>query len=219
MRQLRRRRYVYICAMDLPSKYLAEAVEQLASLPSVGRRSALRLALDLLKRSPEEIERFAQAFLAMKEKVKLCASCGNIADLDICAICSNPGRDHSIICVVEDARDVMAIESTRSYKGIYHVLGGVISPMDGLGPEDLNIHSLVEKVTKKPPAEIIFALGATMEGDTTNFYLYKKLQHLGLSITTLSRGVAVGTELHYADELTLGRSIQQRLPFETTFNR
>jgi recombination protein RecR len=211
--------YAYICFMDLPSKHLAEAVEQLASLPSVGKRSALRLALELLKRSPEEIERFAQAFVAMKEKVKLCNSCGNISDLDLCNICSNPGRDHSIICVVEDARDVMAIESTRSYKGIYHVLGGVISPMDGLGPEDLNILSLINKVEQTSPSEIIFALGATMEGDTTNFYLYKKLQYLGPSITTLSRGVAVGTELHYADELTLGRSIQQRLPFETTFNR
>jgi recombination protein RecR len=205
--------------MDLPSKHLAEVVEQFASLPSIGRRSALRLALALLKRSPEEIERFAAAFINMKKNVKICSSCGNISDFEQCSICSNSARDHSIICVVEDARDVMAIESTRSYKGIYHVLGGVISPMDGLGPEDLNIHSLIEKVEKTPPAEIIFALGATMEGDTTNFYLYKKLQHLRLSITMLSRGVAVGTELHYADELTLGRSIQQRLPFETTFNR
>jgi len=205
--------------MELPSKHLAEVVEQFASLPSIGRRSALRLALDLLKRSPEEIERFANAFVNMKSKVKICSSCGNISDNDQCSICSNTARDHSIICVVEDARDVMAIESTRSYRGVYHVLGGVISPMDGLGPEDLNIFSLIEKVEKNPPTEIIFALGATMEGDTTNFYLYKKLQHLGLSITTLSRGVAVGTELHYADEITLGRSIQQRLPFETTFNR
>jgi len=211
--------YVYFCYMELPSKHLAEVVEQFASLPSIGRRSALRLALDLLKRSPEEIERFSNAFINMKANVKICSSCGNISDNEICSICSNTARDHSIICVVEDARDVMAIESTRSYKGVYHVLGGVISPMDGLGPEDLNIFSLISKVEKSPPIEIIFALSATMEGDTTNFYLYKKLQHLNLSITTLSRGVAVGTELHYADELTLGRSIQQRLPFDATFNR
>jgi recombination protein RecR len=205
--------------MELPSKFITEAVEQLSTLPGIGRRGALRLVLDILKRSPQEVERFSAAFTQMKEHVKVCKSCGNISDADSCSICLNPQRDHDTICVVEDIRDIMAIESTASYRGIYHVLGGLISPMDGLGPEDLNIYSLLEKVHSNQPKEIIFALSATMEGDTTNFYIYKKIKDLDIKITTLSRGVAVGTELHYADELTLGRSILQRLPFETTFSK
>jgi recombination protein RecR len=205
--------------MDIPSRHIAEAVEQLATLPGIGRRGALRLALDLLKRSPEEIEQFSNAFTAMKQNVRICKSCGNISDNDICSICSNPQRDHKTICIVEDIRDIMAIESTASFRGIYHVLGGVISPMDGLGPDDLNIASLIRKIEGELPNEIIFALSATMEGDTTNFYIYKKIQHLPIKVTTLSRGVAVGTELHYADELTLGRSMIQRMPFETTFSK
>jgi recombination protein RecR len=205
--------------MDIPSRHIAEAVEQLATLPGIGRRGALRLALDLLKRSPEEIAQFAAAFTSMKENVRICNSCGNISDNDICGICANPQRDHKTICIVEDIRDIMAIESTASFRGIYHVLGGVISPMDGLGPDDLNIASLIRKIEAELPNEIIFALSATMEGDTTNFYIYKKIQHLPIKVTTLSRGVAVGTELHYADELTLGRSMIQRMPFETTFSK
>lgn len=204
--------------MELPSKHLSEAVEQLASLPSIGKRSALRLVLDLLKRSPEDVERFAAAFIAMKNKIQYCKSCGNISDQPICKICANPNRDRHTICVVEDIRDVMAIEGTASYKGIYHVLGGIISPMDGLGPDDLNILSLIDKVAAGKVTEVIFALSSTMEGDTTNFYLYKKLTPFNITITTLSRGVAVGSELHYADELTLSRSISQRLPFDSTFN-
>jgi recombination protein RecR len=203
-----------IISMKLPSKYMEDAVEQLATLPSIGKRTALRLVLQLLNRKPEEIERFAQAFITMKAKVKHCATCGNISDEELCFICVNPQRTRSIVCVVEDVRDVMAIEETSSYKGIYHVLGGIISPMDGIGPSDLNIPSLVEKAGSGEVEEIIFALSPTMEGDTTNFYLYKKLKECDIRITTLSRGVTVGSELHYADGLTLGRSIVNRTEFK-----
>jgi recombination protein RecR len=198
---------------------LNEAVEQFASLPSIGKRSALRLVLELLKRSPEEIDRFSNAVKAIKANIKYCINCGNISDEKVCTICSNPSREHRTVCIVEDIRDIMAIEATGSYKGIYHVLGGVISPMDGQGPEDLNIDSLIEKVKNKEVDEIIFALSSTMEGDTTNFYIFKKISPTSIAVTTLSRGVSVGTELHYADELTLGRSILQRLPFESTFKQ
>jgi recombination protein RecR len=199
--------------MKIPSKYMEEAVEQLATLPSIGKRSALRLVIHLLNRKPEEIERFANAFLEMKKHVKYCTSCGNISDVEICIICSNPGRNTREICVVEDVRDVMAIEETGSFHGIYHVLGGIISPMDGIGPADLNIPSLLEKVNSGDVNEVIFALSATMEGDTTNFFLYKKIQPSGVKVTTLSRGVSVGSELQYADGLTLGRSIINRTLF------
>lgn len=204
--------------MELPSKHLVEAVDQLASLPSIGKRSALRLVLNLLKRSPEEVERFATSFTDLKKNIKYCKSCGNISDAEICKICANPNRDHRTVCVVEDIRDIMAIEATASYNGIYHVLGGIISPMDGLGPDDLNLQSLIDKVNTGKVSEIIFALSSTMEGDTTIFYIFKKLSSFDLKFTTLSRGVAVGTELHYADELTLSRSISQRLPFDGSFN-
>lgn len=205
--------------MDVPSKHIMEALEQLASLPSIGKRSALRLVLDLLKRSPEEIEKFSAAFVNMKANVRFCKSCGNISDYEICGICANPNREHELVCVVEDIRDVMAIEATGSFRGIYHVLGGVISPMEGVGPEDLNITTLIDKVSKGTVQEVIFALSSTMEGDTTNFYLYKKIGTSNVKVTTLSRGVAIGSELHYADELTLGRSITQRLLFESTFEK
>ncbi|HLV42665.1 MAG TPA: recombination mediator RecR [Brumimicrobium sp.] len=205
--------------VNLPSKYLNEAVEQFASLPSIGKRSALRLVLELLKRSPEEIDRFANAIKVIKENINYCINCGNISDDNICTICANPAREYRTVCVVEDIRDIMAIEATGSYKGIYHVLGGVISPMDGQGPEDLNIPPLLEKVKNNEVDEIIFALSSTMEGDTTNFYIYKKISPTDIAVTTLSRGVSIGTELHYADELTLGRSILQRLPFESTFKQ
>lgn len=200
--------------MKIPSRYIEEAVEQLSSLPGIGKRSALRLVLQLIKRKPEEIERFSNAFLDMKKNVRFCTSCGNISDAPVCSICSNPARLHDEICVVEDIRDVMAIEETNSFHGIYHVLGGIISPMDGIGPSDLNIHSLLEKAQHGTIKEIIFALSATMEGDTTNFYLYKKLNPYGVKITALSRGVSVGSELQYADGLTLGRSIINRTPFK-----
>lgn len=202
--------------MKVSSKHIDSAVEQLSSLPSVGKRTALRLALHLLKRDEEEIHRFAQAFIKMKENVFFCKSCGNISDQTICDICSNPARNHEQICIVEDIRDVMAIEETNSYRGIYHVLGGVISPMDGIGPNDLNIETLLQKLNEGTAKEIIFALNATMEGDTTSFYLYKKIAAHNVFISTLSRGVSVGTELQYADELTLSSSIINRTPFKLT---
>ena len=200
--------------MQIPSVYLEQAVDQLGSLPGVGRRTALRLALDILKRSDIEIDDFVSALSALKDKVLRCSSCGNISDTPICGICSNPRRDATIICVVEDIRDVMAIESTSTFNGHYHVLGGLISPMDGIGPQDLNILSLPARIEKDQPKEIILALSPTMEGDTTNFYIYKKIKVFDVLITRISRGIAVGSELQYADELTLGRSLQQRQVFD-----
>lgn len=200
--------------MNIPSKYIEEAVEQLSSLPGIGKRTALRLVLNLLNRSNEEIVRFSEAFTNMKVNVKKCAECGNVSDLTICTICSNPKRNTEQICVVEDIRDVLAIEATESYNGVYHVLGGIISPMDGIGPGDLNINPLIEKLKEKKVKEVIFALSATMEGDTTNYYLYKKIAPFSIEVTTLSRGVSVGSELQYADELTLSRSLLHRQPFQ-----
>jgi recombination protein RecR len=200
--------------VKIPSKYIENAVDQLSSLPGIGKRTALRLVLQLLNRTEGEIEQFAHVFTDMKQNVKKCSSCGNISDTETCSICLDMKRDHSIICVVEDIRDVLAIETTESYKGIYHVLGGIISPMDGVGPSDLNINSLIEKASSGEIFEVIFALSPTMEGDTTNFYLFKKLESKPIIITSLSRGVSVGTELQYADELTLSRSLQQRQPFK-----
>lgn len=199
--------------MKIPSKYIENAVDQIASLPGIGRRTALRLVLQLMNRSKEEVDDFANAFVLMKANVKKCTSCGNVSDLEICSICSNINRDKSIVCVVEDVRDVLAIEATETYKGVYHVLGGIISPMDGVGPSDLNINSLIERAINDDLTEIIFALSATMEGDTTNFFLYRKLKDFGVPISTLSRGVAVGSELQYADEITLSRSLLNRQPF------
>lgn len=194
---------------------MEEAVDQLASLPGIGRKTALRLVLQLVNRSEIEIERFAHSFLELKEHIRSCKVCGNISDQEICTICDSHKRDHQTICVVEDLRDILAIESTETYYGVYHVLGGLISPMDGIGPSDLNILPLVKRCEDGHVKEIIFALSATMEGDTTNFYLYKKLSHFDLVISMLSRGVSIGTELQYADELTLGRSLQNRQPFKS----
>lgn len=185
----------------------------MASLPGVGKKTALRLVLDLLKRDPRDVEKFSNAFLELIQNIKKCKSCGVISDNDQCNICLNPKRDSSVVCVVEDLRDVLAIESTESFNGIYHVLGGVISPMDGIGPSDLNLESLFQKANSEQISEIILALSATMEGDTTNFYIYKKVGALNIKISTLSRGVAIGTELHYADEITLSRSIINRTPY------
>lgn len=202
--------------MDLSSKLLNDAVEQLSSLPGIGRRTALRLALHLVKNSEDEINAFTSAFTNLKKHLKNCSSCYNISDTEVCEICINPNRDHSTICVVEDIRDVMAIENTLQYKGIYHVLGGVISPIDGVGPNDLEINSLIEKTKNGEIKEIILALSTTMEGDTTNFYLYRKLAEFDISLSTLSRGVAIGDEIQYADEVTLGRSIVNRMPYESS---
>ena len=200
--------------MNIPSKYIEESVDQLSSLPGIGKRTALRLVLNLLNRSEEEIERFSNAFISMKKNVKKCSCCGNVSDLEICTICSNPRRNKSQICIVEDIRDVLAIEATESYLGVYHVLGGIISPMDGVGPSDLNIIPLIERLKTENINEIIFALSATMEGDTTNYYLYKKIVPFSIEVTSLSRGVSVGSELQYADELTLSRSLLHRQPFQ-----
>jgi recombination protein RecR len=202
--------------MNIPSKYLEEAVEQFSSLPSIGKRTALRLVLNLLKRPEDELERFAEIIHHLKANIRTCNACGNISDTDSCSVCSNPNRNHQMVCVVEDIRDVMAIEGTGTYSGIYHVLGGIISPMDGIGPNDLFIQPLIDKCDQGNVSEVILALSPTMEGDTTNFYIYKKLIPSGVNITALSRGISVGSELQYADELTLSRSIQQRTPFTIT---
>jgi recombination protein RecR len=201
--------------MNIPSRYLEDAVEQFGSLPGIGKRTALRLVLQLLKRDKKELERFAEVILQLKDKIRTCIECNNISDQETCTICSNPQRNRRSVCVVEDVRDVMAIEATGCYTGIYHVLGGIISPMDGIGPDDLFIDSLIEKCESGEVEEVILALSPTMEGDTTNFYLYKKCSGFHVEITTLSRGISVGSELHYADEITLSRSLQHRVPFHS----
>ena len=201
--------------MNFSSKLLEHDVDEFAKLPGVGKRTALRLVLHLLNQSENEVADFTSSLTRLKAEIRFCETCNNISDAPVCEICESHKRDHSTVCVVEDTRDVMAIESTSTYQGIYHVLGGIISPMDGIGPADLNIESLLKKMEKEEVREIIFALSPTMEGDTTNFYLYKKLQHFDCLVTSISRGIAVGSELQYADELTLGRSLQQRQVFQS----
>ncbi|MGB1104354.1 MAG: recombination mediator RecR [Crocinitomicaceae bacterium] len=205
--------------MNIPSKHIESLVEHFSSLPGIGKKTALRLVLNLLKRDEQEIDAFANDLAEMHAKISTCSVCGNIADGDLCSICVQNTRKKDLICVVEDIRDIMAIEATEQYYGVYHVLGGVISPMDGIGPHDLNIESLVERVKAGEIKEVVLALNPSMEGDTTNFFLYRKLADFDVAVTTLSRGVAVGTELHYTDELTLGRSIVNRLPFDMNFSR
>jgi len=201
-----------------PSKLLEEAVEEFSDLPGIGRRTALRLVLHLLKQEKENVLRFGNAILQLKENIKKCKICNNVSDAEVCGICSNPNRDRTIICVVENLRDVMAIENTARFNGLYHVLDGLISPMDGIGPNDLEIDSLIKKAEEGKTKEIILALSTTMEGDTTNFYIYRKLEPLKLRISTLARGVSIGDELEYADEITLGRSITSRTLFDGTMN-
>ncbi len=198
-----------------PSILLENAVNQFASLPSVGRKSALRLVLHLLKQKPEEVEAFAGALTQLRNEVRYCRVCHNISDSDVCPICSSINRDRQTICVVENVQDVMQIETTGQYNGLYHVLGGIISPMDGVGPKDLEIESLVRRIAPEGINEVILALPTTMEGDTTNFYIYRHLagEHPDLKITQIARGVAVGGELEYTDEITLGRSILNRIEF------
>lgn len=200
--------------MSLSSALLEAAVDQLATLPGIGRRTAMRLALDLLRREPQEVARFSEAIRRMREDVRFCEVCCNISDEPRCAICRDPNRDEATICVVEDIRDVIAIENTRQYKGRYHVLGGVISPMDGIGPEDLNTRQLLDRVQDGGVREVILALGTTLEGDTTGFYLNRKLNERGVAVTMLARGISVGGELSTTDELTLGRSIADRKPYD-----
>jgi recombination protein RecR len=200
-----------------PSKLLENAVSELSKLPGIGRKSALRLALHLLRKDISEVEAFGNAVVKMRKEIRYCRECHNISDADICSICASPKRDKSTICVVETTRDVMAIENTGQMSGVYHVLGGIISPMEGLGPEDLAIESLVARVAEGEVKEIILALPTTIEGDTTNFYLYRKLKDLTLKVTTLARGVSIGDELEFTDEVTLGRSIMNRTPYEGMF--
>jgi len=203
--------------MDFPSKLLEKAVEEISQLPGIGKRTALRLALHLLKQPEEQTSRLVVALDRMRREISYCKSCHNISDTEICEICANPARDHQVICVVEDVRDVMALENTQLFKGIYHVLGGKISPIDGIGPSQLNIQSLVEKVKDGEVKELIFALSSTMDGDTTNFYIYKQIKDYEVITSTIARGIAVGDELEYADEVTLGRSLVHRVPFENAF--
>lgn len=200
--------------MHFSSKLLEQAVEEFGKLPGVGKKTALRLVLHLLKQSKEDVNRFSQAFTQLKEHIKYCKNCFNISDTDTCEICQSPKRDRTTICVVEDTRDVMAIENTNQYQGVYHVLGGLISPMDGVGPADLRIDGLVDRVRQGDIKEVILALSATMEGDTTIFYLYRKLQEFSIEVSTIARGIAFGGELEYVDEVTLGRSIMTRVPYE-----
>ncbi len=202
--------------MNYSSKFLEKAVDEIAHLPGIGRKTALRLALHLMRQDRVQVSALAESLMDLKDRVKHCKSCGNLSDTELCDICANPVRDHSLICVVEDIRDVMAIENTGQYRGIYHVLGGVISPMEGVGPGELNIDNLVVKARNEKPAEIIFALSTTMEGETTTFYLFKKLKELPLNMSTIARGIAIGDQLEYADEVTLARSISNRVPYESS---
>ena len=192
------------------------AVNEVSQLPGIGRRTALRLVLHLLRQSEDQTNQLSKALLDMRSSINFCQQCHNISDQLVCEICANPNRNKNTICVVEDIRDVLAIESTASYRGVYHVLGGKISPMDGIGPTDLNIQSLVDKVNEGKIKELIFALSSTMEGDTTNFYIYKQIQGAEVILSTIARGISVGDELEYADEVTLGRSITNRVPFESS---
>ncbi|WP_366184885.1 recombination mediator RecR [Flavobacterium ovatum] len=203
--------------MEFSSKLIEKAVNEIAQLPGIGKRSALRLVLHLLKQPKEQTEFLSQALVNMRTDIKYCNSCHNISDSEICEICANPNRNKQIVCVVEDIRDVMAIEGTGQFRGVYHVLGGKISPIEGVGPSQLKIPTLVEKVKSGNVLEIIFALSSTMEGDTTNFYIYKQIVDSGVEMSTIARGIAVGDELEYADEVTLGRSILHRIPFEKSF--
>ena len=198
-----------------PSQLLERAVEAFSQLPGVGRKTALRLVLHLLRQSTEDVDSFADAVIRVKHDVKYCKVCHNISENEVCSICSDPRRDASVVCVVENIQDVMAIENTQQFHGLYHVLGGIISPMDGIGPHDLEIESLVERVEEGTVKEIILALASTMEGDTTNFYISRKLKDTGVKLSIIARGISVGDELEYTDEVTLGRSILNRTPFES----
>lgn len=197
-----------------PSRLFGKAVSELAGLPGIGQKTALRLALFLLRQDKEKVERFTNAISTMRQDVKYCRVCHNICDTDICPICSNPRRDAATVCVVENVQDVMAVENTQQFNGLYHVLGGVISPMDGIGPNDIEIDSLVKRVENEDVKEVILALSSTMEGDTTNFYIYRKLAPYGVKLSVIARGISVGDELEYTDEVTLGRSIINRVPFD-----
>lgn len=200
------------------SKLVENAVNELSRLPGIGKKTALRLVLHLLKKEPTVADALGNAILKMRAEIIFCSKCHNISDSEICEICGNPKRDQSLVCVVEDVRDVLAIENTGQFNGVYHILGGIISPMDGIGPNDLNIQSLIKRVGEDGIGEVVMALSTTMEGDTTNFYLFKKLKDFNIQITTIARGVSIGDDLEYADEVTLGRSILHRIPYEDNLN-
>ena len=202
--------------MNFSSKLLENAVDEMSQLPGIGKRTALRLVLFLLNQPNSQTVKLSKSLVDLVEGVILCKNCHNISDLELCEICTNNKRDKSVVCVVEDIRDVMAIESTGQFNGVYHVLGGKISPIEGIGTNQLNIKSLIEKIRSKNVSELIFALSATMEGDTTNFYIFRQIKDVDIKITTIARGVSVGNELEYTDEVTLGRSILKRIPFENS---
>lgn len=196
------------------SKLLEDAVDEFASLPGVGRKTALRLALHLLKQPVDKVNRFSNTFTRLRNEVKYCSECNMISDSTVCPVCSNPKRDRAVVCVVESIRDVLSLENTRQFNGLYHVLGGIISPMDGIGPSDLTIDRLVERVGEGEIREVVLALNTGMEGETTSFYIFKRLAQFDIKITTIARGVGFGDDLEYTDELTLGKSIQNRQPFK-----
>lgn len=202
-----------------PSKLLENAVNEFSKLPGIGRKSALRLVLHLLRQDTEAVNYFGNSIIQLRSEIKHCRICHNISDTDTCYICGNPARNNSVICVVENIRDVMSVENTHQFNGLYHVLGGIISPMDGIGPAELEIDSLVKRVDQGEVTEIILALSTTMEGDTTNFYIFRKLKDKPVRITTLARGVSVGDELEYTDEVTLGRSLTNRVPYESSIGK
>lgn len=211
--------YSYFWPMNFSSKLIEQAVDEFASLPGIGRKTAYRFVLYLLKKDEDEVRKFGNTFIRLREQIKYCENCHNISEMQFCGICSSHSRDGSLVCVVEDIRDVIAIENTAQFKGHYHVLGGIISPMDGIGPAELNVESLVNRVKRGDIKEIVMALSANMEGDTTNFYIFKKLKEFDVKISTIARGVAVGSELEYTDEVTLGRSIVNRVPYENSLVR
>ncbi len=207
--------------MEYPSKLLTQVIDEIAKLPGIGKRTALRLALHLLKQPVEQSENLSQAILQFRTGIKHCRVCHNISDTEVCDICTDRSRNHNLVCVVEDVRDVMAIESTGEYRGVYHVLGGLISPIDGVGPSDLSIAALINRLAEEPVEEVVLALSATVDGDTTNFYLYRKITTLALppKVSTIARGIGIGEELEYADEVTLARSILNRVPFEKSIKQ
>ena len=205
--------------MNFPSKVVENAAEHLSRLPGIGKRTALRLVLYLLKQDKVAVEGFGEAFIHLMNDINYCSSCFSIADSQLCEICANPNRDTTTICVVEDIRVLLAIENTMQYKGVYHILGGLISPMDGIGPTDLNIEELVQKVENNDVKEVIFSLSTTMEGDTTNYYLFRRLSQSGVKISSIARGIAIGDELEYTDQLTLATAISSRMPYENSLSK
>ena len=205
--------------MDFKSKLLERAVENLSSLPGIGKRTALRLVLNLLKKDKNTVQNFGNSFIDLVNNIKYCNNCHAISETELCSVCINPKRDHTQICVVEDIRVMLAIENTMQYKGVYHVLGGLISPMDGVGPDDLKIDDLINKVNTNNIKEVIFALSTTMEGDTTNFYLFKKLDKKNIKISSIARGISIGDELEYTDKITLATALSSRLPYENSLTK